>query len=209
MSQPIVVATRSNHKLEEVRTILGGSLRLHGQVRELIDLGSLGVEPAAEEDGIEVFDSFHENALAKARYFAERTGLPTIADDSGIVVHALDGEPGVHSKRFAGRTDLSGQALDNANNAHLLERLSGLPDHQRGAHYVCAATLVGAAAGSITSIGTCRGRILREPAGTGGFGYDPLFWIAELGRSFAELSAQEKHRVSHRGCAFRALAACM
>jgi len=209
MPQPVVVATRSHHKLEEVRAILGGSLRLHGQARDLIDLSSLGIAPTAEEDDIEVFDSFHENALAKARYFAARTGLPTIADDSGIVVHALNGEPGVRSKRFSGRTDLSGQALDDANNARLLERLSGLPDEQRSAHYVCAAALVGAGAGSITGIGTCSGRILHGPAGTGGFGYDPLFLVSELGRSFGELSAQEKHRVSHRGCAFRALAACM
>src|SRR5690606_32165409 len=143
MPQPVVVATRSHHKLEEVRAILGGSLRLHGQARELIDLSSLGIAPATEEDDIEVFDTFHENALAKARYFAARTGLQTMASDSGFVVPALNGGPGVRARRFSGRADLSGQALADANSARLLEHLSGLPDEQRSPHYVGAAALVG------------------------------------------------------------------
>ncbi|NLG62911.1 MAG: non-canonical purine NTP pyrophosphatase [Candidatus Cloacimonetes bacterium] len=202
-----LVATRSRHKLEEVRTILGGSLRIHGEVHELIDLVTAGIAPRPEEEDVEAFDTFRENALAKARYFFRLTGMPTIADDSGIVVHALAGEPGVRSKRLSGRSDLSGQALDEANNALLLDRLRDVPDERRGAHYVCAAALVGSGGGSVIGIGTCRGRILREPAGTGGFGYDPLFLIPDFGRSFGELPADVKHSVSHRGRAFRALAA--
>lgn len=208
MSARVLVATRSGHKLEEVRAILGDSLRIHGEPVELVDLEAVGIEESPEEDSIEVFDTFIENALAKARYFCERSRLPTIADDSGIVVHALNGEPGVRSKRFSGRADLSGQALDNANNALLLERLTGVPDEARGAHYVCAAALVGDAAGPLVAIGTCSGRILHAAAGSGGFGYDPLFLVAKLGRSFGELDPDEKHLVSHRGRAFRALASC-
>ncbi|HEU5209906.1 MAG TPA: non-canonical purine NTP pyrophosphatase [Longimicrobiales bacterium] len=208
MPRHAVIATRSRHKLEEVRAILGGSLRIHGETLELIDLATAGIQPAPEEDDVEAFETFRENALAKARYFAALTGLPTIADDSGIVVHALDGAPGVRSKRFSGRNDLSGHALDRANNALLLEKLEGVPEQQRAAHYVCAAALVGAWPGSVTGVGTCSGRILHEPVGSGGFGYDPLFWVPELGRSFGELPAELKHGVSHRGRAFRALAAC-
>src|SRR5690606_9108323 len=120
MERRALVATRSRHKLEEVRTILGGSLRIHGEVHELIDLVTAGIAPRPEEEDVEAFDTLRENALAKARYFFRLTGMPTIADDSGIVVHALAGEPGVRSKRFSGRSDLSGQALDDANNALLL-----------------------------------------------------------------------------------------
>lgn len=207
MERRALVATRSRHKLEEVRTILGGSLRIHGEVHELIDLVTAGIAPTPEEEDVEAFDTFRENALAKARYFFRLTGMPTIADDSGIVVHALAGEPGVRSKRYSGRSDLSGQALDDANNALLLDRLRDVPDERRGAHYVCAAALVGSGGGSVIGIGTCRGRILREPAGSGGFGYDPLFLIPDFGRSFGELPADVKHSVSHRGRAFRALAA--
>lgn len=208
MARRVLVATRSAHKLEEVRAILGDSLRVHGEPVDLVDLRTIGIEPSPDEESIEAFDTFIDNALAKARYFAERSGLPVIADDSGIVVHALNGEPGVRSKRFSGRDDLSGQALDDANNRLLLERLTGVPDERRGAHYVCAAALVGAAAGPLIAIGTCSGTILHEPTGEGGFGYDPLFRVTELGRSFGELGPNEKHLVSHRGRAFRALLAC-
>lgn len=208
MATRVLVATRSGHKLKEVRAILGNSLRVHGEPVELVDLVKIGIEASPEEDSIEVFDTFIDNALAKARYFSERSGLATLADDSGIVVHALNGQPGVRSKRFSGRDDLSGQALDNANNALLLERLAGLPDERRGAHYVCAAALVGDVAGPLVAIGTCSGRILHEPAGSGGFGYDPLFHVTELGRSFGELDPDQKHLISHRGRAFRALVSC-
>src|SRR5690606_29315752 len=110
-------------------------------------------------------------------------------------------------KRYSGRSDLSGQALDEANNALLLDRLRDVPDERRGAHYVCAAALVGSGGGSVIGIGTCRGRILREPAGSGGFGDDPLFLLPDFGRSCGELRASARHSASHRGRALRALAA--
>ncbi len=208
MTRPrVLVATRSHHKLAEVRAILGGTLRLAGGPVDLVDLEMLGIPADAREDEIEAFDTFRDNALAKARHFAARSGLPTIADDSGIVVHALGGAPGVRSKRFAGRADLSGQALDDANNTLLLERLAAVPDAERTAHYVCAAACVLPQQGAIVALGTSAGRILRAPAGTGGFGYDPLFLVPEMGCSFGQLDSVAKHAVSHRGRAFRALAA--
>src|SRR5690606_16598167 len=207
MERRALVATRSRHKLEEVRTILGGSLRIHGEVHELIDLVTAGIAPRPEEEDVEAFDTFRENALAKARYFFRLTGMPTIADDSGIVVHALAGEPGVRSKRFSGRSDLSGQALDDANNALLLDRLRDVPDERRGAHYVCAAALAGCAGGCASGVATCRGRILGGPAGAGGFGCDPLCRGADGGRGWGALPADVRHWVSHGVRAVRALAA--
>lgn len=208
MGRPrVLVATRSHHKLAEVRAILGGTLRIAGGPVELVDLDTAGIPPDAREDEIEAFASFRENALAKARHFAARSGLPTVADDSGIVVHALGGAPGVRSKRFSGRDDLSGRELDDANNALLLERLAGVPDDERTAHYVCAAACVLPQSGAIVALGTSAGRILHAPAGTGGFGYDPLFRVPGVGRSFGELDSDAKHALSHRGRAFRALAA--
>jgi XTP/dITP diphosphohydrolase len=200
----LLVATRSAHKLREIREILRPARTL-----ELIDLDDAGVAPLPDEDAIEAFDSFRENALAKARYFAQRARLPTLADDSGIVVHALGGEPGVRSRRFAARTDLSGLALDDANNALLLERLQRVPDRARTAHYVCAAALALPNGPNATAIGTCSGQILHAPAGTAGFGYDPLFFMPEIGVTFAQLDAHAKHRYSHRARALRALLAIL
>ena len=200
VAQRVLVATRSAHKLREIREILNGSIRF-----DLIDLGAAGVAVHPDEDNIEVFDTFRENALAKARYFAERTRLPTLADDSGIVVHALDGAPGVRSKRFSGRSDLSGQALDDANNALLLERLRVVPDQDRTAHYVCAAALALPSGRTAAALGSCSGRILHQGVGSGGFGYDPLFFLPELDATFAQLDASVKHRHSHRARAMRAL----
>ena len=146
--------------------------------------------------------------MAKARYFAERSGLPTVADDSGIEVDALDGAPGVHSARFAieaGRV-APGQHPDDANNALLLERLRDVPEAARTARYRCVvAHLDTATAPPEVVEAACEGRILTAPAGTGGFGYDPLFLSTELGRGFGEVPSAMKHRVSHRGRAFRAL----
>ncbi len=146
--------------------------------------------------------TFEENALAKARYFHERSGLPTLADDSGLVVAALDGRPGVLSKRWSGRTDLAGQALDDENNRLLQEKLRGVSD--RRAAYVCAAAFVGLDR-ELTTRGEVRGRIIAEPRGMEGFGYDPYFMSDELGRTFGEAVRAEKARVSHRGRAIAAL----
>lgn len=195
----LLVATRSRHKLAEIRKLLGDAPGL-----ELLNLDEAGLPELAEEEHIEVFDSFEENALAKARYFSRRSGLPTLADDSGISVDALDGRPGVRSKRFSGRSELSGDALDNANNQFLLSSLLEVTSAQRTAHYSCCIALVDSDGREQTFLGRVDGRILHEPRGTGGFGYDPLFFIPELNATFGEVSQEQKDRISHRS---RALAA--
>lgn len=196
----IVVATRSAHKLRELQQLLGSIEGI-----ELIDLDGAGIERSADEETIEIHDSFEANALAKARYYSARTPHPVLADDSGLSVDALGGEPGVRSKRFSGRTELSGDELDAANNLHLLERLRDVPDAHRGAHYTCCLAIVTSDGGSEkVFFGRVDGVILREPAGSGGFGYDPLFFVPELGGTFAELPAAEKQRSSHRARAVEA-----
>ena len=198
----IAVGTRSAHKLEEIRAIFGVREDI-----ELLGLDDLGIPPSPAEEGVETFDTFIGNARAKAAFYASRTGLPTLADDSGLAVDALGGAPGVRSKRFSGRTDLSGAALDRANNELLLERLGDTPDERRGARFVCVAALAFPNGRTVCAIGTVAGRIAREPRGRGGFGYDPLFLLPDLGVTFSELSPDEKNRRSHRARAFRALAA--
>jgi XTP/dITP diphosphohydrolase len=195
----VLAATRSADKLREIRQILAPYAGL-----EVIDLREAGVPESPDEDAVEAFDSFEENALAKARYFASRSPLPVLADDSGLCVDALGGAPGVRSKRFSGRTDLRGAELDRANNALLLERLAGTPDAERTARYVCAAALVLPGGTERVSIGTCEGVILMGPRGDGGFGYDPLFLVPEACATFGELSPGDKDRLSHRGMAVRA-----
>jgi XTP/dITP diphosphohydrolase len=192
----MVLATRSPGKLRELKPLFAG------RGIEVIDLGEAGVGETPEEDALEAFDTFEANALAKARYFNDRTGKPTFADDSGLAVVALGGRPGVLSKRWSGRTDLHGQALDDENNRLLLERLADAAD--RRASYVCAAAYVDGE-GEIVTRGEVHGRIVGDARGTGGFGYDPYFLSDELGRTFGEASRAEKERVSHRGRAFRAL----
>lgn len=196
----LLVATRSRHKLDEIREILGVVPDL-----ELLGLDDAGIPEAPEEDDLEPFDTFVENSRSKARYFHARTGLPTVADDSGLEVDALDGAPGVRSKRFAPGS-ATGDARDQANNTHLLERLDGVPEAERGARYVCVVTLETGTGQGPAFRGTVEGRIAEAPAGEGGFGYDPLFWVPELGRTFAQATRDEKHALSHRGRAFRALA---
>jgi XTP/dITP diphosphohydrolase len=158
-----------------------------------------------------VYPSFEENALAKARYFRRRSGLPTVADDSGLVVAALGGDPGVLSKRWSGRTDLGGQALDDENNRLLLAKLHGVSApgggssadsaDDRRAWYVCAAAYVDDAR-ELVCRGEVTGRVAREARGSNGFGYDPYFIADELGCSFAEATLEAKAAVSHRGRAF-------
>jgi XTP/dITP diphosphohydrolase len=168
----------------------------------VIDLVEAGVVESADEDSLETEPTFEGNALAKARHFCRVTSLPTLADDSGLEVDALGGAPGVHSKRWSGRTDLSGQALDDENNRLLLQRLVGKTD--RGARYVCAAALCDGAL-EIAERGETAGVITTSPSGTGGFGYDPYFLSSELGRTFADVTMEEKARVSHRARAFSKL----
>jgi XTP/dITP diphosphohydrolase len=192
----VLLATRSAGKVRELRALSAE----HGI--DVLGLEEAGVDPSAEEDALESGETFEDNALAKARFFHRRTGLPTVADDSGLSVDALSGAPGIHSKRWSGRTDLFGQALDDANNALLLARLSRATS--RRARYVCAAAFCDHDR-EFVERGESTGVITTEPVGDGGFGYDPYFLSDDLGRSFAEVSLQEKAAVSHRGRAFRRL----
>ena len=197
----IILATRSRGKLDE----LHGVLTPLGH--ELVSLDQAGIEPRQEEDDVEAYESFEENALAKARYYSERAGgAAVIADDSGLEVAALGGLPGVRSKRWAGRSDLEGRALDVANNAKLMAALAR--ETNREARFVSVVAYregLGPGARELVARGEVRGRILEDGRGDRGFGYDPYFFSPELGRTLAEASAEEKSRVSHRGRALRAL----
>lgn len=194
----ILLATRSSGKLRELHGILA-SAGLSG-----VTLDDVGIAAAPDEEHIEVFDTFKENALAKARYFHERSGMPTMADDSGLSVRALGGAPGVYSRRYSDRDDLTGQDLDDANNAKLLNALKGTDD--RSARYTCAAAFVDGP-GEWVAMGETHGRVIEEARGNEGFGYDPFFFSTELGKTFGEATVVEKEAVSHRGRAFRALMA--
>lgn len=196
MVERVLLATRSAGKIRELRALFAAH-RV-----DVIGLHEAGVHSSSEEDALESADTFEDNALAKARYFNRRTGLPTVADDSGLSVDALGGRPGVHSKRWSGRSDLDGQALDDANNALLIARLSGAAS--RRARYVCAAAFCDGRR-EIVERGESAGVITAAPIGEGGFGYDPYFLSDELGRTFADVSLEEKASVSHRARAFRKL----
>lgn len=195
----LVIATRSAHKLRELRDLL------QLERAELVSLDDLGVAGEAVEDGL----TFETNARIKARFAARATGLPALADDSGIEVDALGGRPGVRTRRYAGPN-----ATDADNNAKLLHELDGVPPEQRGARYVCVLALAlppfshdrGGALRIETRRGTTRGRIAIEARGDAGFGYDPIFEpIRERsgGRTFGEYSQAEKDTISHRGRAAR------
>ncbi|MDQ3242739.1 MAG: non-canonical purine NTP pyrophosphatase [Gemmatimonadota bacterium] len=196
VERQFLLATRNPGKLRELIGIL-----------EKFDLvcvsaDDAGIQRTPEEETVESFDSFEENALAKARYFFKLSGgLPVLADDSGLCVSALGGAPGVWSKRYSGRSDLDGPALDDANNAALLSALRALA---RDASYRCAAAYVDGA-NELVAVGETRGRIVDEPAGTEGFGYDSYFLSAELGCTFGEAPIDAKAGISHRGLAFRKL----
>ncbi len=200
MAEPWVLASRNAGKLRELRALFAA------RGVDVIDLVGAGVaEDAAAEEAIEAYPSFEENAMAKARYFAAwLPGRIVVADDSGLVVEALGGEPGVRSKRWSGRVDLSGSALDAENNELLLARLAGRPD--RAARFVCAAAWTNGRV-EIVARGEVPGRIAWSPRGTHGFGYDPLFLVDELGRTMADATIAEKEGVSHRGRAFTHLLA--
>ena len=195
-ARSVVLATRSAGKVRELRELF----RRVGIA--VVELGDAGLAPSPLEDDLEVADTFEENALAKARYFFERLERAVVADDSGLEVMALGGRPGVRSKRWSGRSDLEGDALDAANNARLIEALSGCVD--RRARYVCAAVYVDAC-GPLVGHGSTDGTILTAPRGHSGFGYDPYFLSSELGMTFGEASLAAKEQVSHRGRAFRDL----
>jgi XTP/dITP diphosphohydrolase len=196
----LLLATRSAHKVGEIREILADVPDL-----DLVDLDQAGVAPSADEDHIEPHDTFEENAVSKARYFHALTGLPTVADDSGLEVDALGGAPGVLSKRFAPGEDREGLARDLANNRYLISQLHGVRPEDRGARYVCVAALVEPGRPPSLFRGEAPGRIVDEPRGSGGFGYDAHVVDPASGRTYAELSPGAKNRRSHRGRAFAAL----
>lgn len=203
----LLVATRSVGKLRELTPMLLAA----GYTP--IDLETAGIAETPNEDAIEAHESFEANALAKARHFHAISGLPTLADDSGLCVDALGGRPGVRSKRWSNRPDLAGQALDAANNEALQDALTSalakLPSGAtRAAGYVCAAAYVDDD-GELVRRGETRGQIVEVPRGTGGFGYDPYFESDELGRTFAEVSREAKGEVSHRARAVRAILAAL
>jgi XTP/dITP diphosphohydrolase len=193
----LLVATRNPGKVREIRGILAAYPELEIE-------GLEGIEETAEEDALEIFDTFEENALAKARYFARLTGRLTLADDSGICVDALGGAPGVRSRRFAPGPDLRGAAQDEANNTYLLQQLAGMAESGRTARYVCAAALAGVV--EAVFLGECEGVVLEEPRGAGGFGYDPLFYVPAEGCTFGHLPPDRKNEISHRGRAVRLVA---
>lgn len=186
----VLLATRNPGKLAELRRMLAD-----GPV-EVVGLADVAEFPEAPETGA----TFAENALAKARDAAAATGLPSVADDSGLAVDALNGMPGVLSARWSGR-----HGDDVANLELLLGQVGDVPDERRGAAFVCAAALVVPDGPETVVHGEWRGRIVRAPRGTGGFGYDPIFVPDGEERTSAELSAPEKDAASHRGRAMRAL----
>ena len=199
----LLLATRSTHKAAEVARILAP---LGIGIDTLADRA---IPESPDEDALEVFETFRENALAKARHFAARLDTPVLADDSGLRVDALGGAPGVRTKRFSGRHDLTGRPLDDANNATLLARLAGVGEEGRGARYVCAAVVAWPDGRALHALGTVEGLIAAEPAGHGGFGYDPLFHVPALNARFAQVPPAVKDAMSHRARAFRALAAAL
>jgi XTP/dITP diphosphohydrolase len=186
----LVVATANLGKLREFRVLLSGL------PYELTSLADLGLESPAETGS-----SFLENAMLKARHAATSSGFAAVADDSGIEVDALGGAPGIHSARYAGA-----DASASANNAKLMSALAGVPFDVRRARYRCALVLIEAAdTAPMTAEAAWEGFILDAPRGSGGFGYDPYFWLPELDKTAAELAPEEKNRLSHRGKAMRAL----
>jgi XTP/dITP diphosphohydrolase len=190
VSQQLLVASRNPGKVAEIKELLAGL------DFDILDLSRFPEIPGVEESGA----TFVENAILKARYYHERTGLLVIADDSGLEVDALGGKPGVHSARYAGEN-----ASDADRVIKLLRALNDVPDEQRTARFVCVVALVGPGNLRVTFTGLCEGRIRREPIGQGGFGYDPIFEYPPLGKTFAQLSRAEKSAVSHRGRALRQL----
>lgn len=190
----IVVATRNRGKIKELEALLSGL------VDRIICAADLAGFPDTVEDGA----TFEENALKKAREAAVFSGIPALADDSGLTVAALDGRPGVYSARYAGEG-----AGDAANNQRLLQELQGVPVGNRQAAFVCALAFVTPQGGERIFIGRLAGQILEIPRGTAGFGYDPLFLVEGFSSSMAELELEQKNLISHRAQAFRQFRECL
>jgi XTP/dITP diphosphohydrolase len=193
-AETVVLATRNAAKLRELARILSAEDR-GAQIR-LAGLDEFPGAPDVPETGA----TFEENALLKARAIADYTGLPAVADDSGLCVDALNGMPGVLSARWAG-----GHGDDQANLELVLAQVADVPDARLGARFVCAAALVASGAREWVVTGQVEGRLIRAPRGSGGFGYDPIFVPDGFGQTTAEMTAEAKDAISHRGRAFRAL----
>jgi XTP/dITP diphosphohydrolase len=191
----LVLATHNAHKVAELRAILAG-LVAGLDLADIVGAGDVGA-PEPREDGV----TFAENALIKARALAARTGLPSVADDSGLCVDVLGGAPGIFSARWAGA-----HGDDAANLRLLLDQLSDVGPEHRGAHFACAAALVTPDGFEHVEIGEFHGTLTYQPRGAGGFGYDPILVPDGDTRTSAELTPEEKNAISHRGKAFRALA---
>ena len=188
MITELILASGNKGKIAEFQHLLD---ELHIQVQSMKEYPQIG---EIVEDGT----TFAENALKKARAVCTATGKPALADDSGLMVDYLNGAPGIYSARFAGEGH-----DDAANNRKVLELLQGVPDAERGAQFFCAIAIVLPDGREFTVEGICRGHLLHTLQGEGGFGYDPLFYVPQLGKTFAELSMEEKNEISHRGMANR------
>ena len=189
----VVIATKNKGKakdFEALFTPLGF---------EVVTMFDVAPDMEIEETGT----TFEENAVLKAETLAKALNMIVIADDSGLVVDALDGAPGVYSARYAGDHD------DEANIVKVLENLADVPEEKRTARFMCALAIAGPKIDTTTVFGTCEGIILEEKRGTNGFGYDPIFFVPEQGRAMAELTPEEKGAISHRGNAIRKLAAAL
>ena len=185
-----VLASKNPHKLQELQAILGG-LGI-----EVVLESALGLDIDVDETGT----TFEENSRLKAEAVMRAANMPTIADDSGLMVDALDGAPGVYSARFGPKGH---DGTDDERIAYLLERMQDIPDERRAARFVCVITCLWPDGREIVARGECSGRILHEKHGAGGFGYDPVFYLQEYGMTYAELPAGKKNEISHRGCALR------
>jgi XTP/dITP diphosphohydrolase len=199
----LLAATRSEGKQREIRRLLETA------GIEVVFPDDIGCFESPQEDLLELGDSFLVNARSKAEHFARKTGLPTVAEDSGLEVLSLGGDPGVRSRRWAG-AEGPARKVDAANNAMLLRRLAGAAEARRRARYRCVLVYL-REPDAVPEVfeGSCPGRILDASRGSEGFGYDPLFLSDELGKTFGEATPAEKDAVSHRGRAFQALAVAL
>ncbi len=186
----VLIATKNRGKAAEFGRMFQ---ELGHEAVSLLEVAEL---PSVVEDGA----TFQENAVKKAVEYSRATGMVALADDSGLEVDYLHGQPGVHSARYAGP-----DATDEENNRRLLEALKGVPWEERGARFRCVLALASPDGRVVTAEGVCEGVITQEPQGEGGFGYDPIFFVPSLGRTMAQLSPQEKNSISHRGMALKRL----
>ena len=190
MALKLLIATGNPHKVEAIQRILGDA------PFELVTLSEFPDIEEPEETGT----TFLANALLKSRYYCQATGLPALADDSGLEVDAMDGQPGVYSARFAG-----GDTPHSVKMAKVLELLADVPEEKRTARFRCVAAITFPDGKELHADGSMEGVIAPAPSGTGGFGYDPIVYLPELGQTVAEISSAKKDQLSHRGKAFRAL----